>query len=61
MKTLQKPNDKVVAGGVAGAVAVILAFVLSVFGVVLPPEVTAAVTVVLMFAASYIKPEGSRG
>jgi putative flippase GtrA len=50
-------NPKVAAGGAAGAVTVILVFVLSQAGVELPPEVSSAVTVLLSTLAGYFKVE----
>lgn len=51
------PERKVTAGGLAGAVTVILAWVLEEFaGVTLPPAVVAAGTTALMFATSYFVP-----
>jgi hypothetical protein len=50
-------NPKVAAGGAAGAVTVILVFVLSEVGVELPPEVASAVTALLSVAAGWFKVE----
>ena len=46
---------KVAAGGVAGALTVVLVFVLTQVGVELPPEVASALTTLISFAAGYIK------
>lgn len=47
------PQPKVLAGGVAGAVTVLLVYVVGLAGVDVPPEVAAAVTTVITFAAGY--------
>ena len=48
------PARKVTAGGVAGAVGTVVVFVLNQFlPDPVPPEVAAALTVLLSFAASY--------
>ena len=49
------PQPKVAAGGVAGAVAVVLIWVAGLFGLDVPAEVAGSVVVVLMFATSYLK------
>lgn len=55
MNTNLAPQPKVVAGGIAGSVTAVLLWVLSEYGgVVLPPEVAAAVTTIIGFAASYL-------
>jgi hypothetical protein len=46
-------SPKVAAGGVAGAVSIVLVFVLAQFGVILPAEVAQAVTLILSFVAGY--------
>lgn len=52
-----KPTSKVAAGGVAGALTIILVYVLAEVGVDLPPEVASAVTTVISTAAAYLRPE----
>jgi hypothetical protein len=51
------PKPKVAAGGIAGAVSVIVIWAAGVAGLDVPPEVASAVTVVVSFAAGYIKSE----
>ena len=48
------PNRKVGAAGLAGALSVILVWMLSLFGVTVPPEVAAAFTALLAFGAGYL-------
>jgi hypothetical protein len=51
------PVRKVAAGGVAGALTTIIVWILSVaFKIDIPPEIAAAITVVLSFAAGYFIP-----
>ena len=49
------PRPKVVAGGVAGALTIVLVWVAGMLGVDVPPEVASAVTVLVSFAAGYVK------
>lgn len=52
------PYTKVTAGAIAGAVTVILIFVIQTLtSLEIPAEVAAAVTVLLTFAVSYFVPE----
>jgi hypothetical protein len=51
----RKPVPKVQAAGLAGAATLILVFVAGLAGVMVPPEVAAAVTLLLTVAAGYIK------
>lgn len=50
-----KPQAKVVAGGAAGAASIVLVYILGELGVKVPAEVASAITVLLSFAASYMK------
>ena len=50
-----KPVPKVVAATVAGAATVVLVWVAGRFGLDVPPEVSAAATVLLTAAAGYLK------
>lgn len=50
-----KPQPKVVAGGVAGAVTIVAVWIAGYFGVAVPPEVASAITVLVSFAAGYVK------
>lgn len=50
-------NPKVVAGGVAGSITVVLVWVASLAGLSVPPEVASAVTGILSFAAGWAKAE----
>lgn len=49
-----KPTTKVTAGGLGGAVAVLIVAVLGAFGIDMGGEVAAALTTVLSFGASYL-------
>lgn len=49
------PEPKVLAGGVAGALTVVLVWVLGAVGVDMPPEVASAVTVLIGTGAAYLK------
>jgi hypothetical protein len=49
------PQPKVVAGGAAGAITVVLVWAAGFAGVEVPPEVASAVTVLISFAAGYLK------
>jgi hypothetical protein len=49
------PQPKVVAGGAAGAVSVILVWAVGLAGLEVPAEIASAVTVLISFAASDIK------
>jgi hypothetical protein len=48
------PTTKVAAGGVAGALTVLVVWILGLLHVTVPPEVASALTVVISFATSYI-------
>jgi uncharacterized membrane protein YfcA len=48
-------NPKASAAGVAGAVTLVIVFVLGQLGVEIPPDVAAAATTIIMFAAAYLK------
>jgi len=54
----QAPTAKMQAVGVAGAGAVVLVWVAGLLGIDMPPEVAAAIAVLLNFAAGYFKTEG---
>lgn len=49
------PQPKVVAGGIAGAVSIVIVWALGAGGVDVPPEVASAFTTIIAFFASYIK------
>lgn len=51
-----KPVPKVAAGGAAGAAAVLVVWVLSLFGVDMPAAAAAALATILAFAAGYFAP-----
>lgn len=58
--SLATPNTKVTAGALAGAVTVILLFLVQqLAGVEITAEVGSAVTVILTFFTSYMVPESS--
>ena len=48
-------NPKTAAAGIAGAVTLVIVFVLGQFGVEIPADVAAAVTTIIAFAAAYLK------
>jgi putative flippase GtrA len=47
------PTTKVAAGGVAGALTVLVVWILGLLQVPVPPEVASALTVILSFVTSY--------
>jgi hypothetical protein len=47
-------HPKVAAGGIAGAVTIILVYIASLLGLDVPSEVAQAFTVVLSFAAGWL-------
>jgi putative flippase GtrA len=47
------PTMKVAAGGSAGAVTVVLVYILAQFNLVVPADVASAVTVIFTFLTSY--------
>jgi len=49
------PQPKVVAGGIAGAVTIVLVWAAGMAGVDVPAEVASAFTVLVSFAAGFIK------
>jgi hypothetical protein len=51
-------NPKVVASGAAGALTVLVVYLLSLVGVDVPTEVAAAITVIIAFVAGYLRPQG---
>ena len=51
----KKPVPKVVAGGVAGAVTILLVYIASMLGLDVPPEVSSAFTVIVSAGAGYLK------
>lgn len=51
-------NPKVAASGIAGAITVLLVYALSLVGVEIPTSVASAITVIIAFAAGYLRPEG---
>ncbi|MGA8330645.1 MAG: hypothetical protein WB777_15280, partial [Mycobacterium sp.] len=48
------PTTKVAAGGVAGALTVLVVWILGLLHVIVPPEVASALTVVFSFITSYL-------
>jgi putative flippase GtrA len=48
------PTTKVAAGGVAGALTVLVVWILGLFHVTVPPEVASALTVMISFISSYL-------
>jgi hypothetical protein len=55
------PEPKVVAGTLAGALVVLVAYVADLAGLVLPPAVTAALATLLAIGAAYLRSNGDRG
>ena len=55
-----KPKPKVAGGVLAGAITVILVWVLSLFGVETPGAVGAALATVVGFIVAWFVPEGSQ-
>ncbi len=51
------PQPKVAAAGIAGAITVLLVYVMGQFGIVVPAEVASALTVLVAFGAGYLKGE----
>lgn len=54
-KKSKRPQQKVAAGAAAGAATVVLVWVLGMAGVVVPPEVASAITVLIGSGAAYMK------
>lgn len=52
------PTDKITAVGAAGALALLIAWLLSLAGVTMPAAEQTALTVVLMVGAGYLRREG---
>jgi hypothetical protein len=50
-----KPQPKVAAAGIGGAVAVVAVFIAGQAGVDVPPEVAAALSTLASFAAGYLR------
>ena len=48
-------NPKTAAAGLAGAITLVFVFVLGQFGVNIPADVASAITVIIAFAAAYLK------
>lgn len=53
---MQTPDRKVGAGALAGALAIILIWIISLFGVEVPGAVGAAIATVFGFLTAYIVP-----
>lgn len=51
------PTPKVAAGGIAGAVTILLVAVAAAFGLTLEPAVVSALTVLITVGVSYLKGE----
>ena len=52
---MSKPDSKVAAGGIAGAISAVLVWAVGQAGVDMPAEVGAGFATLIIFAASYIK------
>jgi hypothetical protein len=48
------PTTKVAAGGIAGALTVLVVWILGLLHVTVPPEVASALTVMITFISSYL-------
>ena len=48
------PTTKAAAGGAAGALTVLLVWILGLLHVTVPPEVASAITVIISFNTSYL-------
>lgn len=57
MRSPTTPTSKVTAAGVGGAVAVLISWVLGLFGIDLPPEAAAAIALLLSAGAGYVTRE----
>ena len=57
---MQTPNKKVGAGALAGALAIVLIWIVSLFGVEVPGAVGAAIATILGFITAYYVPEPSK-
>jgi len=55
MANTATPTPKVAVAGVAGAVVLIIVWVVGMFGVDVPAEVAAAATVIVSFLGGYLK------
>ncbi len=51
------PTQKMAAVGIAGSLTVIIVYLLSLAGIIIPEAVSAALTVVISFIAGYITQE----
>lgn len=51
------PSNKMTATGAAGAIVTIILYALSSRGIQVPPEVAAALTILVAFAAGYLVQE----
>ncbi len=51
------PNKKVAATGISGGVSVIVIWIIGLFGIIVPPEIAAAFTVVVGGLVGYWTPE----
>ena len=56
---MQKPDRKVQAGTLAGALAIVLIWVISLFGVEVPGAVGAAIATIMGFITAYYVPSPS--
>jgi hypothetical protein len=55
------PTPKVLAGGIAGAITVIIIYICTLTGVPMTAEVASALTLLIMSAASYFKKDTTNG
>ena len=57
---MERPNKKVGAGALAGALAIVLIWVISLFGVEVPGAVGAAIATIFGFITAYYVPEPTK-
>ena len=51
------PQRKVALGGLAGAVSIVLVWILGLCSIKVPPEVASAITAIMTFLVSYFIPD----
>ena len=59
MKNVATPDRKVTSGALAGALAIVLIWFISLFGVEVPGAVGAAIATIMAFATAYMVPSPS--
>ena len=51
-------SNKAIAGGASGAAAVVIIWIIGLFGVAVPPEIASAATVLVSTIFTYLVPHG---